>query len=134
MVNSSKARMREVLWFLLTGLSTSALYFGLVVILSQELSLPALIAVPSSYFIAVTLHFVLNNRFTFSSPGGLRPHAIVRYAIFSLAAFLAQSTLVFFLIARIGFGLTEAVAVAAITIPIASFFTMKIWVFRKALN
>jgi putative flippase GtrA len=130
-LKSSKTKLTEVLWFVLVGALTAILYLGLFTFLYQVVSLPAPIAAPSAYFVAVILHFYLNNRFTFSSSDNSNRYTIVRYVMFAVAAFFAQFTLVYFLIWQLGFGVTHAVGVAAIAVPIVSFFTMKIWVFRK---
>ncbi len=130
-LKSSTTKLTEVLWFVLAGTITTFVYLGLFTFLYQWVSLPATIAVPIAYFIAVTVHFYINSRYTFSSPDSPKLYTIMRYTLFSLAAFFAQSIFVYFLIWQLGFGVTQAVAVAAIAVPIVSFFTMKIWVFRK---
>ena len=132
MIHFSRKNRTELLWFVVSGALTAALYLVMFSFLYQLLGLPEVIALPCAYTLAVTLHIYLNSRLTFSSTGPLRGEVIFRYAVFSLASFLAQSSLVYLITWSLGVGLTEAVAFAALAVPIASFLTMKIWVFRKA--
>lgn len=130
-LKSSTTKLTEVMWFVLAGTLTTFVYVGLFTFLYQGVSLSATFAVPIAYFVAVILHFYINSRHTFSLPDSPKVYPIMRYTLFSLVAFFAQSISVYFLTQQLGFGVTQAVAVAAIAIPIVSFFTMKIWVFRK---
>lgn len=110
---------------------TAVIYFGLLAIFLDIMSLDYRMGVSVAYITAVAFHFFANRRLTFSSRNERPFRQVVRYLLMVAFNYLLTVMLVTVSVEKLGLSPYMGAAVAIVVTTGLGFFISKVWVFRK---
>jgi putative flippase GtrA len=115
--------------FALVGVAATTIHIFVVAVLVSQTALPVLLANTAAFLTAFGISFVANYVWTFGTPGSPRK-AIRRFIVVSASLF-ALNTVVLTVFVESGSLSPFYSAIAAATvIPLVSFISNRLWVFR----
>ncbi len=124
-------RSPRVVRFALTGGVVAALYVSVMTLLVLA-GMPAQVALPIAYAVAIALHFTLNRRFVFVSQHGYA-HALSaqgrRYLAVAFASYALTAIALAVLPGALDAPRLLVYYVTAVTLSLGSFLLLRRWVF-----
>ena len=121
--------IKQTIAFLLAGGASTGLYFGLLAFTHEWLQWQLLHALTFAYVCAVTFHFFMNRRITFSAHADDVVPQIARYLAMAFLNYLITVAVVWLLQSHWSLNLYFATACAVVATMISGFLLMKRWVF-----
>jgi len=117
--------------YLLIGGAIFLLYFSLIHLLVDRLAVPYLIGISISYVIAVSIHFFLNRKFTFSDSTGAIRYQALRYIALLFMNYGVTVGVVALCVERLHQPPYLAAFVGIASTTLVGFVASKYWVFAK---
>ncbi len=128
-MNLVPQRYHEFIRFGLVGVGNTAVHAGIVIALMELLVPPAFIANGVAFMFANVMSYILNSRFTFSTPPSFVGYQrFLLVSLLSLGLTLALTSLVEYLGGHYAFGLLMVIFV----VPVLNYMAMKMWAFTPA--
>lgn len=123
------ARFRQVAIFGLVGVSSTAVHYGVALLLSQ--AMPLAYANPFGFLAAFLVSYLGHSHLTFAVAEGQRRHAerLPRFALVAVAGFCLTQAIVMALSALTGLPNWLILAIALVVVPVLTFIAAKFWVF-----
>jgi len=115
--------------FLLVGIGTTCIYFGLFSLLWYKLHFNHVASVSIAYIVAACYQFLLNRKFTFNVNSLQMPAEIARYITLLIFNYIISLLLVKFSLAVSNSPIAGLILSSVIT-PLTGFILFRYWVFK----
>lgn len=129
LVNPYMPLLQQIARFGIVGLTAATIHFTTVVLLVQTQHYPPLWANVFGFLIAVQMSYWGHRRWTFSDTATLHRVAFPKLIAVQLVNFAANETL-FYIFLQFKLPYTVALLIVLTTLPIFTFVSSKLWVFR----
>lgn len=114
--------------FIIVGILTNAVYFGMLAILQLIIGVPLWVGSATAYAISMISNYIGHHYFTFDSGSSLTQTG-TRYLIVQSAGLLLNSFTLEFLVTYAGYPYFQVQIFALTLITILNFLAQRLWVF-----
>ncbi len=127
-----KLKSIKILKYLVVGGITFFLYYLFIWLFFNYLEYSYLTAISLSYFIAVSIHFLLNRNLTFNANKSDVKLHLIKYSFITLFNYSIQFSIIYVGYNLLSVNLYISCFIGIIVTIISGYFLMDIWVFKRS--
>lgn len=134
LARTDKPRSLEADWprfmrFVLVGLASTLVYFGLLITLEPVIS-SIILLTAFCYLASMVANYVAQSRFTFRF-GTATMRSVYRFGLMHLFSMISNSAAMWALVSVLHFPLVGAQVIVTGCLAVTTFFISKLWVYRR---